>query len=193
MGIPLTSSPPLPKVSPGRFLSLSEVHVKAQLELLFPFPRHVASLYAFQHLAPLPAFGVRPFSGAGPWREGGCGLEAPADGLQVPRDADLPRPCRTQPPQEAGAEAQPHQLPKHHFIFSVQEEPRAGSLPNAPSTAAGRRAVGDAAPPSHLRLQRARKINSKDTKATLATSLLSFPDLFAKLHWAKSAFWEVVV
>lgn len=41
-------------------------------------------------------------------------------------------------------------------------------------------------------LQRARKINHTDTKATPATSLLSFPDLFAKLRWAKSDFWNVL-
>lgn len=41
-------------------------------------------------------------------------------------------------------------------------------------------------------LQRARKINHTDTKATPATSLLSFPDLFAKLRRAKSDFWNVL-
>lgn len=38
------------------------------------------------------------------------------------------------------------------------------------------------------KLQRARKIKRKDTKAGLGVLLLSFTDWFAKLHWAKPNF-----
>lgn len=51
-------------------------------------------------------------------------------------------------------------------------------------------------PPDHGgKLQSARKIKRKDTKAGLGVSLLSFMDLFAKLHWANPisrTFWEPV-
>lgn len=51
-------------------------------------------------------------------------------------------------------------------------------------------AAASSRPQSAGKLQRARKIKQNDTKGGLAASLLSFLGLFAKLHWAKSNFWD---
>lgn len=91
-------------------------------------------------------------------------------------DADLPRPCRMQEKeQRLGLTSSQSIISFFPCRICCELGPFSMLLLPAPP-----------------RLQRARKINHTDTKATSATSLLSFPDLFAKLRWAKSDFWDVL-